>query len=155
VGYTTNPEFFSHTRFNPSVSTQTENRVAASEAHLSRDVKPRRFASFDGNFWFGGRTECYWSRKPQCPPEEPRPRGTVSILVNRAALMAPAMIPIAAAAAGMLYGRDIWIPPATLLKQIALKLFLPLAVGMVVAWFVPKMSASASADDEWVGERPA
>jgi predicted Na+-dependent transporter len=54
-----------------------------------------------------------------------------------AALMVPIMIPIVVAAAAKLYGREIWIPPATLLKQIALKQFLPLAVGMVVAWASP------------------
>jgi predicted Na+-dependent transporter len=57
-----------------------------------------------------------------------------------AALMVPMMIPIVVAAAGKLYGRDIWIPPAALLKQIALKQFLPLAVGMVIAWFAPRKS---------------
>jgi predicted Na+-dependent transporter len=54
--------------------------------------------------------------------------------------MVPVMIPIVVAVAGKLYGRDVWIPPAALLKQIALKQFLPLPVGMVIAWFTPKRS---------------
>jgi BASS family bile acid:Na+ symporter len=53
-----------------------------------------------------------------------------------AALMVPVMIPILVASAGKLYGRDIWIPPAVLLKQIALKQLLPLSVGMVIAWLL-------------------
>ncbi len=57
-----------------------------------------------------------------------------------AALMVPVMIPILVASAGKLYGRDIWIPPAVLLRQIALKQFLPLSVGMAVAWFAPSKS---------------
>ena len=57
-----------------------------------------------------------------------------------AALMVPVMIPIVVAAAGKLYGRDIWIPPAVLLKQIALKQFLPLSVGMVLSAVAPMMS---------------
>ena len=57
-----------------------------------------------------------------------------------AALMVPVMIPILVASAGKLYGRDIWIPPAVLLKQIALKQFLPLSAGMVIAWFAPGRS---------------
>ena len=57
-----------------------------------------------------------------------------------AAMMVPVMIPIVVATAGKLYGRDIWIPPVMLLKQIALKQFLPLSVGMVIAWFAPKIS---------------
>jgi predicted Na+-dependent transporter len=54
-----------------------------------------------------------------------------------AALMVPILIPILVA---VLYGHDIWIPPATLLKQIVLKQFLPLSVGMVGSWFAPKTS---------------
>lgn len=57
-----------------------------------------------------------------------------------AALMVPVVIPIVVFAAGKLYGRDIWIPPAALLQQIALKQFLPLSVGMAIAWFAPKTS---------------
>ena len=57
-----------------------------------------------------------------------------------AALMVPVMVPVLVAIAGKLYGRDIWIPPLELLQQIALKQLLPLAAGMVIAWFAPKMS---------------
>jgi bile acid:Na+ symporter, BASS family len=57
-----------------------------------------------------------------------------------AALMVPVMIPILVASAGKLYGRDIWIPPAVLLRQIALKQFLPLSVGIAIAWFAPSRS---------------
>jgi bile acid:Na+ symporter, BASS family len=57
-----------------------------------------------------------------------------------AALMVPVMIPILVAAAGKIYNRDIWIPPAVLLRQIALKQLLPLSVGMVFSWFAPKIS---------------
>ena len=54
-----------------------------------------------------------------------------------AALMAPLMIPIVTVLAGKLYGRDIWISPALLLKQIMLKQFIPLAIGMIIAWRAP------------------
>jgi predicted Na+-dependent transporter len=57
-----------------------------------------------------------------------------------AALMVPVMIPMVVAVAGKLYGRDIWIPPALLLKQIALKQFLPLSVGMGLSAVAPKIS---------------
>lgn len=60
-----------------------------------------------------------------------------------AALMAPVMIPIAVMAAGKLYGRDIWIPPAHLVQQIVVKQFLPLSIGMVFAWSAPKTSQRA------------
>jgi hypothetical protein len=35
---------------------QTEAPIAETESHLSYDVKPRLWASIDGNFWYGGRT---------------------------------------------------------------------------------------------------
>ncbi len=56
--FTTNPEFFSHNQFNPGTFTQSQKPVGAFEGHLSYDVKhnPRLWVSFDGNFWFGGRT---------------------------------------------------------------------------------------------------
>jgi hypothetical protein len=54
--FTKNDEFFSHNQFNPGVTSQTQAPVGAFEGHLSYDVKPRFWASLDGNFWFGGQT---------------------------------------------------------------------------------------------------
>lgn len=55
-----------------------------------------------------------------------------------AALMVPIMIPLLVWAGARLYGRSIWIPPRILLWQIIVKQFLPLAVGIVLAWITPK-----------------
>jgi len=57
----------------------------------------------------------------------------------RATLMVPVMIPLLVAAAGKLYNRNIWIPPTVLLWEIGRKQFLPLAIGMVTAWFAPNI----------------
>lgn len=57
-----------------------------------------------------------------------------------AALMVPVMIPLLVWAGARLYGRSIWIPPRILLWQIILKEFLPLAVGIGLAWVAPKVS---------------
>lgn len=57
-----------------------------------------------------------------------------------AALMVPIMIPLLVWAAAKLYSRDIWIPPGTLLKQIVLKQFVPLIVGIAIAWIAPLWS---------------
>jgi predicted Na+-dependent transporter len=54
-----------------------------------------------------------------------------------AALMVPVMIPIIVLLGGKFYNRDIWIPPAVLLQQIAYKQLVPLAMGMVIAWIIP------------------
>lgn len=62
-----------------------------------------------------------------------------------AALMVPIMIPLLVWAAARLYGRSIWIPPGILLRQIILKQFLPLAVGIIVAWLAPKFSQRSQA----------
>ncbi len=56
-----------------------------------------------------------------------------------AALMVPVMIPLLVGLAGKLYSRDIWIPPSMLLWQLAKQLFLPLTIGMAVAWLVPQI----------------
>jgi bile acid:Na+ symporter, BASS family len=57
-----------------------------------------------------------------------------------AALMIPVMIPILVASAARLYNRDVWISPAVLLWQIAVKQFLPLGLGMVIANIAPRGS---------------
>jgi hypothetical protein len=54
--FTKNPDFFSRNEFNPGTSSQTQDLIAAFEAHLSYDVRPRLWVSLDANFWRGGRT---------------------------------------------------------------------------------------------------
>lgn len=48
--YTTNPEYYAH----PVPLPQTVSPVGSFEGHLSYDVKPRLWFSFDANYWFGG-----------------------------------------------------------------------------------------------------
>lgn len=55
-----------------------------------------------------------------------------------ASLMVPLMVPIVTVLAGKFYGRDIWISPAMLLKQIMLRQFIPLAIGMIIVWRAPE-----------------
>lgn len=57
-----------------------------------------------------------------------------------AALMVPLLVPFIVAGAGRLYERNIWIPPALLLKKILLQQFVPLALGMAIAWLAPKQA---------------
>ncbi len=52
--FTTNPEFFSHNQYFPGTQSKTQSPVAALEAHLSYDVRPRLWVSLDANFWAGG-----------------------------------------------------------------------------------------------------
>lgn len=58
-------------------------------------------------------------------------------------LLTPIMLPLVVGGAGLLYGRNIWIPPGVLLLEIAEKQFVPLLLGMVMARFLPEFSAKA------------
>jgi len=55
-----------------------------------------------------------------------------------AALMIPLMVPLVVAAGGKFYSRNVWISPLLLLWQIVLKQLLPLALGVAIAWMVPR-----------------
>lgn len=81
--FTTNPEFFSHNRFNPGVTSQSESPVALFEGHLSYELKPRLWASLDGNFWNGGRTALNGVKNPATLQRSSRVGTTVSIPVTR------------------------------------------------------------------------
>jgi hypothetical protein len=76
--FTTNPEFFSHNQYNPGVITQSQAPVGAFEGHLSYDVKPRFWASLDGNFWSGGRTSLNGVENPNTLQRSSRVGATAS-----------------------------------------------------------------------------
>lgn len=81
--YTENPEFFSKNRFSPAVNTQKQAPIFAFEGHLSYDVKPRLWASLDGNFWYGGRTTLNGIVNEATVQKNSRVGGTVSIPLNK------------------------------------------------------------------------
>jgi hypothetical protein len=81
--FTTNPEFFSKNQYNPGVISQTQSAIGSFEGHLSYDVKPRLWASFDGNFWFGGKTSLNGVANSTSQLRNSRIGGTVSIPVSK------------------------------------------------------------------------
>lgn len=81
--YTTNHEFFSHNQFSPGTNVQKQDPISAFEGHLSYDVKPRLWTSFDANFWFGGRTSINGVQNPNSLQRNSRIGGTVSFPVSR------------------------------------------------------------------------
>jgi len=81
--YTTNHEFFSRNQYSPGTNVQKQDPIAAFEGHLSYDVKPRLWTSFDGNFWFGGRTSINGVQNPNSLQRNSRIGGTVSFPVSR------------------------------------------------------------------------
>ena len=80
--YTENHEFFSHNQFFPGTNVQTQAPIGAFEGHLSYDVKPRLWASFDGNFWVGGRTSINGVESPNSLQRNSRIGGTASVPVS-------------------------------------------------------------------------
>jgi hypothetical protein len=81
--FTTNSEFFSRNQFNPGVTSQTEAPVGAFEGHFSYDVKPRLWASLDGNFWFGGKTSLNGVQNPNTNQKNSRVGATISVPVTQ------------------------------------------------------------------------
>ncbi len=81
--FTTNHDFFSQNQFSPGTNTQKQNSTFAFEGHLSYDVKPRLWASLDGNFWVGGQTSINGIQNPNTLQRNSRVGTTVSLPVSR------------------------------------------------------------------------
>jgi outer membrane putative beta-barrel porin/alpha-amylase len=81
--FTGNNDFFSRNAFSPGTNTQHQDLIGAFEWHLSYDVKPRLWASLDGNYWFGGRTSLNGVVNPNTLLRNSRVGGTVSIPVSK------------------------------------------------------------------------
>ena len=81
--FTANSEFFSKNRYNPGILVQTQSPIGAFEGHLSYDVKPRLWASFDGNFWFGGATSLNGVENPTSKLRSSRIGGTASLPISK------------------------------------------------------------------------
>lgn len=81
--YTENHEFFSRNQFSPGVNTQKQQPIFAFEGHLSYDVKPRLWASLDGNFWYGGRTSLNGIVNPATVQKNSRAGVTISTPLSK------------------------------------------------------------------------
>jgi hypothetical protein len=81
--YTTNSKYFSPNRLNPEVQTQDQAPVPALEGHVSYDVKPRFWVSFDANFWFGGKTSINGVENPATELRSSRLGATSSLPINK------------------------------------------------------------------------
>jgi len=81
--FTTNNDFLSQNHFSAGTNTQKQNPVFAFEGHMSYDVKPRLWASLDGNFWEGGRTRLNGVENPNTLQRNSHVGGTISIPVSK------------------------------------------------------------------------
>ncbi|MGA3210221.1 MAG: hypothetical protein ABSD20_02885 [Terriglobales bacterium] len=70
--------FTANDAFYTGTNVQTENPVGSFEGHLSYDVKPRFWASLDGNFWYGGQTSLNAIENSSTLQQSSRLGGTVS-----------------------------------------------------------------------------
>ena len=75
--FTTNHEYF------PGKVTQTESPIGSFEGHISYDVKPRLWVSFDANFWTGGTTTLNGVENSLTHQKNSRIGGTVSLPVTK------------------------------------------------------------------------
>jgi hypothetical protein len=82
VFFTPNHDFFSRNQFSTSTNTQSQKPIAAFEGHLSYDVRPRLWASLDGNFWRGGRTTVNGIENPGSLQSNSRIGGTASVPIS-------------------------------------------------------------------------
>jgi hypothetical protein len=81
--YTRNPEFFSRNQYFPGTQDQTQKPIGAVETHLSYDVRPRLWVSFDANFWYGGRTSLNGVENPATLQKSSRVGATASFPLTR------------------------------------------------------------------------
>jgi hypothetical protein len=81
--FTTNSDFFSQNQFSPGTNTLKENPTFAFEGHMSYDVKPRLWASLDGNFWIGGSTRLNGVERPNTQQRNSRIGATVSVPLTK------------------------------------------------------------------------
>ena len=81
--YTTNHDFFSRNQFSSGTNSQKQSPIFAFEGHLSYDVKPRLWASLDGNFWVGGRSSLNGIENSSTTQRNSRIGGTVSFPVSK------------------------------------------------------------------------
>lgn len=81
--YTTNPKFFSQNQYNPGITTREQAPIVSFEGHLSYDVKPRLWVSFDGNFWRGGATSLNGVESPLTEQRNSRLGGTASVPMTK------------------------------------------------------------------------
>lgn len=69
--------------FYTGANVQTQSSIFAFEGHVSYDVKPRLWASLDGNFWVGGTTTLNGVENPATQQRNSRIGGTMSVPLNK------------------------------------------------------------------------
>jgi Putative MetA-pathway of phenol degradation len=80
--FTANDNFWSKAPGTHPPNRQTQEPMGATELHLSRNFKPRLWASIDGNYWRGGATSVNGVETPTTLQANSRIGATVSIPIT-------------------------------------------------------------------------
>jgi hypothetical protein len=81
--FTTNNDFWSRNIYYAGTRSQSQQPIGSLEGHLSYDMKPRLWASLDGNFWFGGKTSINGIQNPITQEQNSRIGATVSVPITQ------------------------------------------------------------------------
>jgi hypothetical protein len=81
--FTANNNYLTGSEFSSRQNILTEAPIGALEMHLSYDVKPRLWASVDGNYWYGGETTVNNVVKIGTLQSNSRIGGTVSVPLTK------------------------------------------------------------------------
>ena len=81
--FTSNREFLKMSQAFPKANSQKQSPIFAFEGHVSYDVRPRLWASFDGNFWIGGRTSLNGVENPETQQKNSRVGVTLSVPLSK------------------------------------------------------------------------
>lgn len=81
--FTANDNFYSNAPGSIGPNRQTEQPMGATEAHLSYDIKPRFWASFDVNYWYGGETSLNGKPTPTTLQANSRLGATAAVPVSK------------------------------------------------------------------------
>ena len=77
--FTDNTNYLTGGKFSKKQNTLAQSPIGSVELHLSYDVKPRLWASIDGNYWYGGGTAVNDATKLGSLQANSRIGGTISI----------------------------------------------------------------------------
>ena len=77
--FTENSNYLSGTKFSQKPNTLAQSPIGSVELHLSYDVKPRLWASIDGNYWYGGGTKLNGVTRIGTLQANSRIGGTISV----------------------------------------------------------------------------
>jgi|SRR5215469_8440792 len=81
--FTANDDFFSNYPGSTGPNLQTQEPMGSVEGHLSYDVKPRMWVSFDGNYWYGGKTSLNGVQTPTTLQANSRLGATAAIPITK------------------------------------------------------------------------